>query len=162
MFEHTERFYSAKRRRSTIGYMGPMGCRPDFSLGGCQRNRMRASPLALARFQFDDLIFAPAVDFLATMIGYSEAIGVPCSTQQILSFRLDWWEANRLRCKSAQHLAGAIIIVPDDFDSVFHRCDLGASSVDPRSNSRSNNAIVGGGSGRRRRAGLDHPTKVLG
>ena len=45
VFDYIERFYNAKRRHSTIGYMSPHGVRVagGISLGGCQPNRVQAN-----------------------------------------------------------------------------------------------------------------------
>jgi putative transposase len=43
VFDYIERFYNAKRRHSTIGYMSPMDF--EISLSGCHPNRVQAKDL---------------------------------------------------------------------------------------------------------------------
>ncbi len=47
VFDDIERFYNAKRRRSTIGYRSPRSsrCWAGLALGGCPPNQGQAKPL---------------------------------------------------------------------------------------------------------------------
>ena len=48
VFDYIERFYNAKRRHSTIGYLSAYGVRDQgwISLSGCHPNRVQAIPEA--------------------------------------------------------------------------------------------------------------------
>jgi putative transposase len=44
VFDYIERFYNAKRRHSTIGYLSPMEFESKVGLAKCQPNRVQATP----------------------------------------------------------------------------------------------------------------------